>query len=211
MTQIVLLGGGGHCKSVLDSILNSKQYSVYGIVDNNKTKGENLFGVPFLGGDEMLPELLSLGIINIVITVGSVGNTEVRKNLYYMCKDMGFDFPAIIDKNASVSDNAIVEQGVFIGKNAVINAGAIVNEMSIINTCAIIEHDCLIGEFCHISPGATLCGNVKVGHNSHIGANSTVIQGISITENCLIGAGSVVIKDISSSGMYAGNPVKFIK
>ncbi len=211
MEQIVLLGGGGHCKSVLDSIISGGKYEIFGIVDSNKSKDDNMFGVSFLGGDEILPELISKGIDKLFITVGSVGDTTIRRKLYEKCKSIGFSFPTIIDRSACVSEFACVEEGVFIGKNAIINATSTIRKMAIINSGAIIEHDCEIGEFVHISPAVTLCGNVKIGDDSHIGANATVIQGISIPPKTVVGAGGVVVKNITAAGVYVGNPVAFLR
>ncbi len=210
MEQIVLLGGGGHCKSILDSILASGKFEVYGIIDN-QPKFKSMFGIPFIGGDEFLPDLISKGIINIFITVGSVGNTQIRRKIYKKCRNLGFNFPNIIDKTATVSRNSKISQGVFIGKNVVINSDVIISDFAIINSGAIIDHECSVGEFSHISPGATLCGNVKIGSDTHIGANATVIQGITVADHTLVGAGCVIIKDIHKSGVYVGNPAQFIK
>ena len=76
------------------------------------------------------------------------------------------------------------------------------------NTGAIIEHDNKIGDFCHISPGATLCGGVTIGEETHIGANSTIIQYKSVGSKTIIGAGATVINDIQSNVVAIGCPAK---
>jgi acetyltransferase-like isoleucine patch superfamily enzyme len=78
----------------------------------------------------------------------------------------------------------------------------------ICNTSSVVEHECFLGNFSHLAPGAILCGNVQVGENSFIGAGSVVRPGIRIGRNVIIGAGSVVVKDIPDFGKVAGNPAR---
>ena len=53
-------------------------------------------------------------------------------------------------------------------------------------------------------------GKVKIGNNVFIGVNSTILKGVTIGDNVIIGANSLVNKDCIESGVYAGNPIKFI-
>lgn len=167
-------------------------------------------GVTTVGTDEDIPDLIKDGWTDAFITVGSVGNTNVRRYLYEMVKGMGLHIPTIIDSSAIVGKGISIGYGTFIGKRAIINTGSSIGKCAIINTGAIIEHDCKIGDFSHISPGTTLCGQVTIGNNSHIGANSTIRQLIKIGDNSLIGAGSVVVKDIISNKKAYGNPCKVV-
>lgn len=209
MKKIVLLGGGGHCRSVTDSILKSNEYEICGIVDNSPDI--DVYGIKYLGNDSILGSLKSKGVDNIFICIGSVGDTSLREKLYEKVISMGYNVPSIIDKTAEIAQNVITGKGVYAGKNCVINACAKIDDMAIINTSCVVEHDCIIGKYVHISPSATLCGNVNIGKSSHIGANATVIQGIRICSDVIIGAGSVVVKDILNKGTYVGNPARKIK
>lgn len=202
--KILLLGNGGHCKSVIDSVISSGFYSEIGIVEKNDSL-ENEEGFS-LFNDRDLPDLLKKGWTDAFITVGSVGDTSIREKLYSMIIDIGFCIPTIIDSSAIISDNTVIREGVFIGKNAVVNSGSYVEKCVIINTGAIVEHDCRIGEFAHISPGATICGEVFVGEKSHIGAGTVVRQQIKIGKGTMVGVGSVVVNDIPSDVIAYGNP-----
>lgn len=214
--KILLIGGGGHCHSVLDSILLSGQYKQIGIVAKD---GENydelmnnvLIREYLVGTDSDLPILYSQGWEAAFISLGSVGNPIGRIRINENLKRIGFSVPVITDKTAAFSQLSVVSQGCFIGKTAVVNAGTRIGQCSIINTGAIIEHDCNIGAFCHISPGAVVCGNVTIGDNSHVGAGAVVRQGIKIGENVLIGAGSVVVKDIPDGVIAYGNPCRVVE
>ena len=209
--RILLVGGGGHCRSVLDCLLNQGAYSEIGIIEREAGGASTIAGVSVAGTDADLPELFAKGWTNAAITLGSVGNPARRHVLFQMLREIGFSLPAIVDPSAVIGRNVVLGEGTFVGKRAVVNTGTKVGRCAIINTGAILEHDCSIGDFVHISPGCTLCGAVSVGENSHIGAGSVVRQQIEIGSNVLIGAGSVVVKDIAGGVKAYGNPCRVVK
>lgn len=206
--RLLLIGGGGHCASVLDSVLRAGEYEKVGIVDGNASV--SIMGVSVAGSDGDLPELLKNGWTHAFISVGSIGDVKLRRKLYSMVKELGFAVPSIIDPSAVIAGNADIAEGVFIGKNSVVNTGAVIGTCAIINTSSVVEHDCSVGEFCHVSPGAVLLGNVKVGNNTHIGAGSVVRQGTKIDEDVLVGQGSNVVSDIESGVTAFGNPCRVV-
>ena len=208
MKKILLIGGGGHCKSVLDTILSLEEYDEVGIID--KEVKTEVLGIPVIGTDAMLPILRKEGWTDALITVGSVGDTSARRSLYRVLSDLGFAFPVIIDKSAVIADDILIGEGTFVGKRAIVNAGARIGECCIINSGAVIEHDCSVGGFSHVSVGAVMCGHVSVGSDSHIGAGSTIRQQITIGSNVLIGTGSVVVKDIPDGTKAFGNPCRVV-
>lgn len=160
--RILLIGGGGHCKSVLDSLLELNEYAEIGIVDKKENLGNSVMGVPVVGCDDDLPALFRDGYRYAFVTVGSIGNPALRIKLFNLVSKIGYELPVIIDDSAKVSKHAKIEQGVFIGKQTIVNAGAQIKKGTIINSGAIVEHDCQIGDFSHIAPGAVLSGEVVV-------------------------------------------------
>lgn len=207
--KIVLLGGGGHCNSVVDTLLKLNQYENILVLDPENV--QVIGGIEVKHDDNILGELKDRGYDYAFITVGSVGDCTVRRKLADMTRNLGYVFPVIIDPSATVSDYSDIGEGTFIGKNAVVNAGSTIGKMCIINSGAIVEHDCTLKDYVHVSPGAVLCGGVCVGEETHIGAGSVVRELRKIGEKTLIGAGSVVVKDISSNVIAVGNPAEIIK
>ncbi|NCC70145.1 acetyltransferase [bacterium] len=203
--KILLIGAGGHCKSVLDTLLNLAEYSEIGIIEKENKQTPSLLNIPIIGYDDDLPRLFDLGYKYAFITVGDLG---LRENLFKILNSIGFTFPKIIDKTAIVSHYAQIDEGTFVGKKAIINSNAIIGKNVIINSGVIIEHDCVVKSFSHIAPGSVLCGSVEIGKNTHIGANSTVKQEIIIGDNSIIGISSAVTKNIKSNVIAYGNPCK---
>ncbi len=208
--RILLLGAGGHCISVLDSLLTSGEYQTIGIIDREKLEHgiTSIMGIPIIGGDEDLLRLQAEGYSDAFITVGSVGNTHIRRNLYRKVKELGFHIPNIIDKTSILSGWTTLGEGIFIGKNVVINACSNVGNLAIINTSSTIEHECRIGDYVHIAPGCVVCGNVLIENDTHIGAGSVIRQGIHIGTDTIIGCGSIIVKDIDAKVTAYGNPCR---
>ncbi len=209
--KLLLIGGGGHCKSVLDTILALEAYSDVAIVDLKDNIGKTVLGVPIIGSDDDLSNLFKTGYKYAFITLGSIGNTRLRRMLYEAIREIGFIIPTVIDPSATVSEHVAISEGVFVGKGAIVNAGSTIEACAIINSGAIIEHDCMVGAFAHVAPGTTLCGDVTVGNDTHIGANTVIRQGLTIGSNVLIGIGSVVVGDIQDHIIAFGNPCREAK
>lgn len=192
MEDIVILGFGGHARSVADSIIRAGAYHIIGYTDKRNCN----CGFQYLGTDDALKDIYESGVHKAVLGVGFMGNSYVRDALVGYAGEIGYGFPAIMDPSAIIAPDAAIGEGSFIGKNAVVNAGSKVGGYCIINTGVIIEHENTIGDYSHIAVGAVLCGNVSVGRHSLVGANSTIIQGKRIGDHCVVGANSTVLANV---------------
>ena len=210
MSKLVLIGGGGHCKSVLDVALRMNLFEDIVITDPDVKPGTQILGCSVVGSDDRLEQLRQEGFDHAFITVGSVRVDPLREKLVHKVSSLGFMFPIIQDLSAIVADSAAVGEGTFIGKNVVINAEARIGRHCIINTGAIIEHECNISDFSHISVGTTLCGKVQIGRNCMIGSRSTVIQCVNVGNSCVVGAGTVVNKDLPDDCTAVGVPARVL-
>lgn len=202
MKDIILIGCGGHAKSVVDSIEKCGQYKIVGFLDRKESKKKGYKEYAIIGSDEILESLYKKGIHNAFITIGYLGNLRVRNNIYKKIKRIGFLMPNIIDNTAIIASDAILGEGNYIGKGTIINSNATIGNACIINSKALVEHDCKISDFVHVAVGATLCGGVIVGKNTFIGANSVIIQEKNIGSETIIGAGSIVTKNIETNIKY---------
>lgn len=111
--------------------------------------------------------------------------------------------------------------GTSIGKNVIVGPltnidkgtidDTIISDNVHIDSMVMIGHNCRVEKNTIITTGVVLCGGSKVMSNCWIGANSTIKERVKINKNNLIGISSVVIKNTKSNGVYAGNPVKYIR
>jgi sugar O-acyltransferase (sialic acid O-acetyltransferase NeuD family) len=191
MKDILIIGGGGHCKSVIDVIESTGEYKIYGIIDISEKVGQKVLGYEIIGTDEDLEKYRN-DVELAFIAIGFINSVELRIKIYNKLKQLNFKLPVIISPLAYVSKHSFIEEGTVVMHYAVINAGAKIGKNCIINTKALIEHDAIIGDFCHISTGAIINGGVIVGKYSFVGSNATTKQYIKIIENSFIKAGTVV-------------------
>lgn len=200
---LILVGGGGHCKSVID-VAESAGYTILGILDMPEMVGTSVLGYPVLGTDDDIPQYVDKA--EFVITVGFIKNPAIRIKLYNRVKEAGGKLATIIASTAYVSKYATIGEGTVVMHHAFVNAGAKVGNNVILNTFTNLEHDAVIGDQCHISTGTMVNGDCKVGANCFIGSQSVLANGITIGDDIIVGAGSLVRKSINIKGIYSGNP-----
>lgn len=202
--KLILIGGGGHCKSVIE-VAESAGYEIKGILDIPDEVGtEVLPGYKVIGTDDDIPQYVE--DCYFVITVGFIKNPALRIKLYNKVKEAGGKLATIIASTAHVSKYAELGDGTVIMHNAFVNAGAKIGDNCIINTFVNIEHDAEVGNQCHISTGTMVNGECKIGENCFIGSQSVCANCIEIASDVIVGAGSVVRKSLRIKGVYAGNP-----
>jgi sugar O-acyltransferase (sialic acid O-acetyltransferase NeuD family) len=199
MEQIVLHGGGGHAKVVLDA-LHALAVNVNAVFDPKFPTG-HIMGVAFIGKYD--PEYQR--DLNMVLTIG---NNDQRKRAAAIT---AHKFYTVIHPSSIVSPSARIGDGCMILHGTIIQAGAVIGDHVIVNTAASIDHDCVIGDFVHVAPKASLCGNVTIGEGALIGAGAIIIPGVTIGQWATIGAGAVVTKNVPDHATAVGNPARVIK
>lgn len=194
--KILLIGGGGHCKSCIDVIEREGKYEIAGIIDKKDLMGQKVLAHEIIGCDDDLPSLIN--VRNILVTVGQIKSPSTRIKLYDYGKDLGFNFPTIISPQAYVSKYAQVGEGTIIMHDALINAGACVGANCIINSKVLVEHDAVVEDHCHISTAAVLNGGATVRRGTFWGSGTVSTEGAATRENDFIKAGSLFKADQQS-------------
>jgi len=209
MKKIILVGGGGHCRSVIDVLEAEGKFQIAGIVDVKAKLGTKVSGYKIIATDAELPKLVR-SCKYFCITVGQLESATLRENIYKKLKKYKVQLPVIVSPMAYVSKSAKIGEGTVVMHGAIVNTGVVIGNNVIVNTMSLIEHDTKVGDHCHISTKAVLNGEVVLGDNVFVGSNAVVINNIKIAGNTVIGAGTVVHKSILKKGKYAGNPARHI-
>ena len=102
-------------------------------------------------------------------------------------------------------------QGTVAAPLSVVNRASRIGKSVILNTSSSVDHDCVVGDFSHVSPGARLAGGVTLGRRCWVGIGACIIEGIKIADDVVIGAGAAVVEDITEPGVYVGVPARRIK
>ena len=194
---VYLIGAGGHARVIADILIDCG-HSPSAFLDD-APQHNSIFNIPVIQGLE-LPEPAASVII-------AVGDNFVRATLATRYSK----FAIALSPYARVSRHAEIGPGSVVMAGAVINAGARIGAHCIINTCASVDHDCLIADFAHVAPGATLGGNVQVGSGTLIGLGANIIHGLVIGAHTVIGAGSTVVRDIPDNVVALGSPARITR
>jgi sugar O-acyltransferase (sialic acid O-acetyltransferase NeuD family) len=194
---ILIYGGGGHAKSVIEMVQQNGTHTIAGIVDDDELlTRKNVLGIPVLGTRVILPSLIAQGVRLAANGVGGILDIHVRVKIFELLEGYGFSFPALVHPGATVEPSAKFEEGVQIFANAYVGSEAFLHARCMINTNAVVSHDCIIGSYTHIAPGALLAGHVHVGMNTLVGMGVTTAIGIRIGNGVRIGNGAILLADV---------------
>jgi len=198
---VAIVGYSGHAYVIIDIFLNAGRL-VSSYCDQEE-KANNPYNLNYLGKEtDVIERLRQFDFF------ACVGHNGIREKIHmHLSQFLGNPINAI-HPSAVISGSARMGDGVMIAANATLNPMVEIGRGVICNTSSSIDHECIIGDFTHIAPGAVLCGNVTIGRSSFIGANSVIRQGVHIGNNVVIGAGTVVIKDIPDNSTVIGNPAR---
>lgn len=203
MRPLILIGGGGHCTSIIDAA-ESIGRKILGVLDIPEHYGETILSTKVIGNDDDIPKYVE--IAEFIISVGFIKHVYLRTKLYNKVIKAGGKLATIIASTAYVSKYATISEGTVIMHHAFVNAKAEVGKNVIINSFACIEHDSTIGDHCHISTGAIVNGGCLVGENVFIGSQSVLANNTVVGNDIIISAGSFVKNSITKQGLYFGNP-----
>ena len=192
MKPILLIGCGGHAKSVIEVIESNSFYQVGGLVGTSNETDKSVLGYPVLGCDDDLPRLRD-HFHYAFLAIGQLPSPSRRMELAQSVSNYGFIFPTLIASSAVVSAHATVGEGTVVMHNSVVNAGVIIGKHCILNTSCVVDHDSRVDSYCHISTGTLINGSVSVGRGSFIGSGSMIRECIRIPPESVISASKRVM------------------
>lgn len=195
---LLILGFGGHARSVADVALAAGIQSLV-FVDDQAKDGEHFMGFPVQR--EYLHHLPDGWLC-----LPASGHNQRRKLQAEHAQACGWPLATLIAPSATIGIGSSIAPGCFIAQHAHVGPMTKIGIGSLINTGAIVEHECIIGAYVHISVHATVAGNCHIGDLSFICAGATIIDNITVGREIIAGAGSVVITDLQQPGVYIGAP-----
>ncbi len=198
MTDLILMGGGGHCRSAIDVIEAEGSHRIMGVLEDPAFEGSDVMGYPILGTDDALADLVGHGV-GVLVTIGQIKTSKIRERAFAAAKKVGACLPVIVSPHAYCSSHADIGSGTMVMHGAVVNAACLVGENCIVNSMALLEHDVSIGDHTHIATGARVNGGVKIGPRCFIGSGAVLHNDIEIGEGAIIPAGTVVRSSVSTT------------
>jgi sugar O-acyltransferase (sialic acid O-acetyltransferase NeuD family) len=192
MKPLLLIGCGGHARSVIDVIETGSHWRIHGLVGLPGQVGTSVLSYAVVGTDADLP-LLREACSWAVLAIGHLPDPAPRQRLAARLEQLGFHFPVLVSPHAVVSRHARLGVGTVAGHGAIVNAGAVVGAHCILNSRALIEHDVQIGDHCHVSTGALVNGGVQLGSGSFVGSGAMLREGLQMPAGTVISAGKRVM------------------
>jgi len=196
--ELLLIGGGGHCRSCIDVIEQAGEYKIAGVVDLKEKLHQKVLGYEILATDEDLPRLVKE--FDIFITVGQIKSPAVRMRLFNTIKALGGRLPAIVSPLSYVSQHASLGEGTIVMHQALVNAGATVGMTCIINSKALVEHDAVIHDHCHIATGGVVNGGTVVHAGTFVGSGAVCSEYIEIGDGAILGSNATVKRNLPPGG-----------
>lgn len=138
----------------------------------------------------------------------AIAASQTRETLAKKCKAAGI--PLIEARAASVvqMDDVIIQDGACLSPFVTLTSNIRIGRCFHANLYSYIEHDCVIGDFVTLGPGAKVNGNVTIGDHAYIGSGAVIRQGLKIGAYATVGMGAVVTRDVDNGTTVIGNPAK---
>jgi acetyltransferase EpsM len=207
LQALVIYGGGGHGKALIDLVRALKIYTIVGVLDDGLPAGGEIMGFPVLGGAEALAGLHQRGVRQAVNAVGGIGDIAVRIKVFKRLEMAGFTCPAVVHPSAVIEPGARIAQGAQVFAHAYVGSESVIGFGAIVNTGAIVSHECRLGEFANLSPGAILAGQVEIGAGALIGMGATVNLRVRVGAGARVGNGATVKEDVPENAIVRAGSV----
>lgn len=200
---LVIFGFGGHARSIADVAL-AAGYKKLLFIDPNARDGEAFLGYP-------ARQALSGTFPEGWDCIAAAGDNRRRQSQIATILEARLPLATLIAPSATIGAGSSLGAGGFVAHQAHVGPMARIGVGAIINTGAVIEHECVVGDYVHVSVNATLAGRSRLGDLVFLGAGATVIDAVSVGSNIIVGAGGVVVASIEDAGTYVGVPARRIK
>jgi len=211
MSELLILGAGGHAKVVAEVALTSGAATRVAFLDDCfkcLDACSPLLGWPVIG-----PLALSLhpnSQFQFSAAFVAIGHPSTRLHWILQLQSAGYDLPVLIHPTAWISPSAQIGPASVVLAQAVLQAQANIGIGAILNTSCSVDHDAQLAQGVHICPGARLAGEVKIGPRSCIGIGASVIQQVTIGSDVIVGAGAAVLGDLPDGVTAVGVPARIL-
>ncbi len=188
--KLLILGAGGHGKSVAEAALLSGDWTNIAFLDDSWPTTESVLGFPVLAKLEALSVLSSQYSAGIV----AIGNNKIRQVYLTLLEQVGLPLVSIIHPAASVSASAKIGVGTTIMASARVGVDASLGKGCIVNSHATVDHDVTLNDFVHIGIGVHLAGGVKVGLRAWLQAGICAGYHVIVSDDEVCTVGTILQK-----------------
>lgn len=200
--KLIIIGASGHGKVVADIAIKMNKWQSIAFLDDDEAIKASM-GIEVIG--KTADAFTYKDEVDFFVAIGS---NSTREKIQEKFIDEGLNVVSLIHPCAVIATDVEVGIGTVVMAGVVINSSTRIGKGCIINTSSSLDHDNLLEDYVHISPGVRSAGAVRVGVKSWLGIGSVISNNVNICSACKVGAGAVVVKDITEPGTYVGVPVR---
>lgn len=203
--KLLIIGASGHGKVVADIAIKMNKWQSIAFLDDDESIKTSM-GLKVIG--KTADAFTYKGEADLFVAIGS---NATREKVQEKLIEEGIFVVKLIHPSAVIGTDVEIDMGTVVMAGVVINSSTRIGKGCIINTSSILDHDNVIEDYVHISPGVMTAGSVGIGKGTWLGIGSVVSNNVNICSGCKIGAGAVVVKDITEPGTYVGVPVRRVE
>lgn len=206
--MIAIYGPGGFGRELIN--VAEHQGDVCFLSDSPDEIGKEVLGLPTRSLDEFARLAAGSAEASVVIAVADAG---LRRKLADKVAAAGLRVGRAIAANAIVGPGVELGEGAILCHHTTITTSARIGRHFHANIYSYVAHDCMIGDFVTLAPGACINGNTVVEDDAYIGTGAVLKQGtpdkpLRIGKGAVVGMGAVVTKDVAPGAVVVGNPAR---
>ncbi|EJL72841.1 acetyltransferase [Variovorax sp. Varisp85] len=188
MKRLLIIGTGGHGRSVAEAVLLRRDYALTAFLDDAAVPSQRLWDWPVWGTTAILGTCR--GQVDAVVV--AIGNNASREALHQRVQAEGLALATVIHPAATVSPRATVGQGSAVMAGAIVGTGAQLGEGVIVNCGAVIDHDCTVEPFAHLGVNAGMAGGSLLGRRAWMPVGAALAYGARVASDRTLHPGEVV-------------------
>lgn len=189
--RLLVLGAGGHGRSVVEAAELSGEFVVVGFLDDSVSPGQSVLGVPVLGPAASMADHRGVAEQAIV----AIGNNALREKLVQQLISEGFGLATVVHPSAIISPSAILDAGCVVMAGVIVGTEARIGVGSIVNCGAVVDHHAHAEDFSHLGVNTSMAGSTVVGRGAWIQVGSALGYGVSVAPGVVLPPGTSLHKN----------------
>ena len=183
--RLLIVGAGGHGRSVAEIVTVSDAWQFAGFIDDTLPRSTDGSAWPVVGATGELAACRSVAEFAIV----AIGNNAVRERLQHQLLDLGFKIPNVIHPSAVLAPSARWGVGCAIRAGSVIGTEATLGDGVIVNSGAVVDHHCSVQDYAHLGTNACMAGGSMLGRGAWMQAGSALGYGVQVPAGTVLSVG----------------------
>ena len=194
--RVLLIGGARGATQVIDIFRGGTAQSAVAIVDDDRSKwGDEVYGVPIVGGTDRLEELFAAKAFDAVVIAIST-SVAARAKLRAKCEALEIPLTNAIDPTAKVASEVHIGRGNVLCAFVQIGTSAVVGDNNFISAYNSFEHHNVVGSDISTGPSCVTSSRVKIGDRCRLGTGIYIEPGVELGDEVRVASGSILVRSV---------------